>query len=244
MEDKTVYLTMTYDIVEGALPAGWEDVKVVWFDAAQCGTSEVRPPQQSGSFTIKTAQWKPNFEGRLLGVGGHIHDGGVDVDIMYGPGQKFCNSAAAYAESKEYITFGGQVRDAGPSGGHSHMDGVAKNHISSMTTCYTPNIPITHLKKDQVWTITAKYDYNKFQGNKENGKQQELMAIALMYVAIPAGGVTLDGGAAGGGKGAPRGGKGQVAAPKGIPAAKSAPTAPKSAAPAQAPAAGGHAHGA
>jgi hypothetical protein len=31
MEDKTVYLTMTYDIIDGPLPAGWQEVKAVWF---------------------------------------------------------------------------------------------------------------------------------------------------------------------------------------------------------------------
>jgi hypothetical protein len=52
MEDKTVYLTMTYELLEGALPKGWKDIKPVWFDAAQCGTSEVSPPQQSGKFVV------------------------------------------------------------------------------------------------------------------------------------------------------------------------------------------------
>jgi hypothetical protein len=241
MVDKVVYLTMTYDIVEGPLPAGWEDVKVVWFDANQCGTSEVKPKQQSGNFVIKTAVWRPNFEGRLLGVGGHIHDGGVDVDILYAPGQKLCNSAAAYAESKEYITFGGKKEGMGDASAkaHNHMDGLATNHISSMTTCYTPNLPITHLKKDQTWQVTARYDYDKFQGNKEKGKQQELMAIALMYVAIPAKGVTLSGGGSTGApvtKGMPRG-KGALPGP--------APKGPRGPPPAAAAApAGGHNHGA
>lgn len=52
MEDKTVYMTMTYDIVEGPLPDGWRDLKPVWFDANQCGTSEVHPPQQTGQFRL------------------------------------------------------------------------------------------------------------------------------------------------------------------------------------------------
>lgn len=52
MDDKTVYLTMTYDVVDGPLPAGWQDIKPVWFDANQCGTSEVHPPKESGQFTL------------------------------------------------------------------------------------------------------------------------------------------------------------------------------------------------
>jgi hypothetical protein len=41
-------------------------------DANQCGTSEVHPPQQDGSFTIKAKPWTPNFEGDIIGVGGHV----------------------------------------------------------------------------------------------------------------------------------------------------------------------------
>jgi hypothetical protein len=67
------------------------------------------------------------------------------------------------------------------------------NHISSMTTCYVPKLPLAQMKRSQEWQITARYDYDKFPGNKENGKQSTIMAIALMYVAIPAGGVTLRG---------------------------------------------------
>lgn len=75
MDDKTVYLTMTYDLVDGALPKGWKDIKTVWFDANQCGTSEVNAPQQSGKFTVSSSAWTPNFDGEVLGMGGHLHDG-------------------------------------------------------------------------------------------------------------------------------------------------------------------------
>jgi hypothetical protein len=184
---------MYYDILEGPMPAGWDDIKVVWFDANQCGTSEVFPPKQSGSFMVTTRTWKPNFEGKLLGVGGHIHDGGVDVQVNYAPGKQLCNSVAAYAESKEYVTQNMAGMGAGGHGGHA--DGLAKNHISSMTACYIPKLPITRLSKDQSWQVVAHYDYDKFAGNKENGKQSEIMAIALMYVAIPASGVRLEGAA-------------------------------------------------
>jgi hypothetical protein len=198
MQDKTVYVTMYYEILDGRLPPGWEDIKVVWFDAANCGTSEVRPAKENGAFVVRARPWKPNFEGRLLGVGGHVHDGGVDLQVMYSPKDELCNSRAAYAENKQYISFGGNNGGMG-----SHMTGLAMNHISSMTACYVPKLPITHLKRSQEWQITARYDYNKFAGNKDKGKQSTIMAIALMYVAIPANGVSLSGGGGGGGNEAP-----------------------------------------
>jgi hypothetical protein len=75
MEDKLVYLTMTYDILENQLPPGWNDTKVFYLDAASCLTSEIWPRKQTGSFTIESPTWKPNFEGKLLGSVGHLHDG-------------------------------------------------------------------------------------------------------------------------------------------------------------------------
>lgn len=75
MEDKLVYLTMTYDIKDGPLAPGWDQVKTFWLDANSCGTSEVPAPQQNGSFVIESKPWKPNFEGRVLSSTGHLHDG-------------------------------------------------------------------------------------------------------------------------------------------------------------------------
>ena len=75
MEDRIVYLTMTYDLIPGPLPKGWNSTKTVWLDAFSCGTSEVRPPKEKGSFQISSGNWKPNFEGRVIDIVGHLHDG-------------------------------------------------------------------------------------------------------------------------------------------------------------------------
>ena len=75
MEDKLVYLTMTYDILEGQLRPGWNDTKAFWLDAMSCLTSEVWPRKQTGGFTIESPTWTPNFEGKLLWSVGHLHDG-------------------------------------------------------------------------------------------------------------------------------------------------------------------------
>jgi hypothetical protein len=74
MDDKVVYLTMAYDIVDGALPAGWSDIKTIWLDANNCGTSDVDAPQEKGTFTITSKPWTPNFEGEIMSLGGHLHD--------------------------------------------------------------------------------------------------------------------------------------------------------------------------
>ena len=79
MEDKLVYMTMTYDYIDGPLPANWTQTKSVWLDAASCGTSEVRPREQKAKFSIQSSPWKPNFEGRILSAIGHLHDGKTAV---------------------------------------------------------------------------------------------------------------------------------------------------------------------
>jgi hypothetical protein len=71
----------------------------------------------------------------------------------------------------------------------------AEKHISSMTTCYNSELTTRKLSKDQSWMLKANYDYKKFAGNKgADGKQEGIMAIAIMYVVVPAGGVKLGGG--------------------------------------------------
>ncbi|QDS69560.1 hypothetical protein FKW77_007927 [Venturia effusa] len=187
MEDKVVYLTMTYDIIDGPLPAGWQDIKPVWFDANQCGTSEVHPPKQSGQFTITSGSWTPNFEGEVLGVGGHLHDGGYTVQVQVNNALN-CDSTAKYAETPEF-----QFKPAMKMGAGM---GMATDHVSSMRTCFFDDMKVRKLDPSQKWRIQAHYDYDKYAGNKDTaGKQEGIMAIAIMYVAVKPG-TMLGGGAA------------------------------------------------
>jgi hypothetical protein len=74
-QDEVVYMTITYDYLEGR-PAGFDNMKAIWLDAAQCGTSEVVPPVQKGIYEVG-AEWIANLDGEILGAGGHVHDGGM-----------------------------------------------------------------------------------------------------------------------------------------------------------------------
>lgn len=66
--------------------------------------------------------------------------------------------------------------------------GVAVDHVSSMKTCFFEENKVRKLDPSQKWKIQALYDYDKFPGNKnEAGKQEEIMAIAIMYVAVKPG---------------------------------------------------------
>jgi hypothetical protein len=177
MDERVVYVTMTYDYVEGPLPQGWSDVKMVWLDAFQCGTSEVAPPKQTGSFTISSRPWTPNIEGTLLGAMGHVHDGGVLVTISAIPGQAMCKQEVKYGESPAFKFTGTAMVNDKP----------AVDHISSMGTCKVDSAK--EMKKTQSWVVDGHYDFDKAAGNIENGKQSNVMSIALVLVAVPPGGV-------------------------------------------------------
>lgn len=79
-QTQPVWLTMYYDYVDN-IPTDFEEVKPIWFDAAQCGTSERGGGAAGSAFDIGASPWVANFEGDILGVGGHIHDGGTSLDI-------------------------------------------------------------------------------------------------------------------------------------------------------------------
>jgi hypothetical protein len=181
MEDKTVYLTVTYEYLNGPMREGWLDTKPVWLDIDQCGLSEVHPPKESGKYTLTSIPWTPTFEGIIGGVGGHVHDGGVNVQIFATEDTEVCNSVAKYSESEEFVY-------TAPSRVMNDMH-IAKNHISSMSSCWSGDMKVQELKKTQKWILKGHYDYDTFEGNTEAGKQADVMVLGIMFVAVPPGGV-------------------------------------------------------
>lgn len=207
---KTVYLSMYYDYVEGH-PSHFSEVKPVWFDVAQCGISEVPGGNPNQRFDIKASAWTANFDGEVLHAGGHLHDGGTQVDLLV-DGKVVCKSEATYGSDQQALArssaaIKGDVLplavDSGPapaaapapgaaapekSSGHSHAGG---RHIIAMNICTEnraklQNLPITtfgikDLKKGQKWVLRATYDYNKHMGMKQ-GNTQKMSSV--MGIAI------------------------------------------------------------
>jgi hypothetical protein len=167
MDDRPVYLTMIYDYLEGPLPQGWNEIKSLWLDANMCFSSEVTPPRQSGSFSIESQPWTPNFEGRIISAIGHLHDGSIGIDIRTSANNSLCTSATKYAETSEYI-YNGMAMGA---------DNPAKEHISSMSGCTQKDFSITELKRDQAWMVRGYYDYDVREGNTERGKQADVSVL-------------------------------------------------------------------
>jgi hypothetical protein len=129
----------------------------VWFDVFQCGTSEVSVP---AGVSTKSWTWTVNRPGKIVGIGGHIHSGGVNVDIRNNTtGQLVCDSVARYGETPLYIDHHGE------------------KWLSSMSTCGgAPDpsyaVPITN---GQQITITGHYNMPEAVNDQ--------MAIVIAYVA-------------------------------------------------------------
>jgi hypothetical protein len=185
MEDKTVYVTVTYDVVDGIKPE-WDEVRPIWFDVNQCGTSELNTPKGKSASHLPSAKfgrltraaafswkysWTSTFDGDILGAGGHLHDGGTHLTIA-ADDKMVCDSQATYGATPAYV------------GKEMHV-GSAKEHISNMTFCMPPKLGVTELKRGQNWTIEAFYDLEKRKAVLHgDGSPDKVMGIALMYVRV------------------------------------------------------------
>jgi len=195
MDDRTVYLTVIFDYVPSQ-PEGWDNVKPVWFDVDQCGTSEVEAPRQDGHFVVTSQPWKPNFEVDVLGVGGHLHDGGDKLEILTDDATT-CNSQATLGGDPAFISPEMNMAEPMPPNAMK----FAKSHISKMSVCYGGDgggnttfnkLAVKKLSSSQSWTVKGHYDYSKYPGDLElDGKQASIMAIAIMYVRVPREGIKL-----------------------------------------------------
>jgi hypothetical protein len=187
-EDRVVYLTMTYDYVDGR-PEGLSNFRTIWLDVAQCGTSEIRAPVQSGKFNVSET-WNVNLNGDILGAGGHLHDGGTHLTLTV-DGKEICDSKATYAKTNGTGAMGGMGGGGmGAMGGMKFLDLMKRDgphsldgeHISAMSPCSGKDMALKKLQKGQKWQITAHYDYDKHGGMKMGGKQSNVMGIALLLI--------------------------------------------------------------
>jgi hypothetical protein len=166
-----VNITLNYEFVPGTTP-GMKNVKPLWFDANQCGVSEV--PAKTGKYTIGSGQWRSTVSGKMLWSAGHLHDGGTHLTVEKG-GQVVCDSIAKYGTKPEYM--GGMDHGDGMDhGGTGGMDMAMS--ISEQTFCTNMGT----LTSGQTMHITGYYDSSLHEEMMHGGKLHNIMAIALMYV--------------------------------------------------------------
>jgi hypothetical protein len=177
---KLVYMTMTYEYVPSTIK-DFSNLKPVWLDIAQCGLSDVDAPKDETKYSLPALPWTSNVEGEILGVGGHVHDGGLNVDIELNK-KTICDSKAVYGGRPEYLS---PLADTGDKMMDMMMD-KSRVHISDMGICYGKVDNLPTIKKGDVVDITGYYDYSKHAPMGDDaGNPSGVMAIAIMFVKQP-----------------------------------------------------------
>jgi hypothetical protein len=174
-EEKIVYLTMSYEYLEGPPQPGWRNVKSVPLSVwPLCGGGTIDPPAIEGAFSIENADWKPTTEGRVLNVVGMMDPGGVEIELMELTSGKSCVAKARYAETAEF-----KLNKKIPNGEVFKVDRRAEAQISSMGTCegHVLDVGSTMMTRDTRWTMTGRYNFTERQGNLRRGKPDEVSCV-------------------------------------------------------------------
>ncbi|KAF2422404.1 hypothetical protein EJ08DRAFT_664872 [Tothia fuscella] len=166
LEEKQVWVYMNYEHIPGK-PVGHQQTKVAWLSAdtpacqrktdletitasgdAKLGAGEYYPPNEK-SFTLTGKPWTSPWNGNFVALGGHMHDGGVNIEI-YQNNKLLCDSQAKYAD--------GAGHDMSGSGGHGNS--AVSKHLASMSGCRNTNT----VKKGDQFHIVVNYDFEKHPG--------------------------------------------------------------------------------
>ena len=73
----------------------------VWLDVDNCADSQFSVPKGESRTKWK---WTSDLTGRVVGTGGHVHDGGVSITLSNAStGQRMCTSMAGYGTKSQYM---------------------------------------------------------------------------------------------------------------------------------------------
>jgi len=163
-----VYITITYEYMDGPPQAGWLNTRPVYLDVTGCfKASETRPPKGKDQFTLDMAPWVAPKTGTLVSVMGHLHDGGSTLQVLQN-GNMICDSVAAYGQTPKYI-------ERAPDGK------LGMSHISSNHGC----IKMGEVKSGDKFTLKAVYDMKKYMPMRNaKGQLSTVMGIGLLYYAV------------------------------------------------------------
>jgi len=202
--EKWVWLTLTYDYIEGENPE-YKDARVVWMTISKsiCGDNAHNPFGEGNLtesrqplkrvFSEHSLPWELPSDAQLLGENGHLHDGGVGMDIFYND-QLICTTTPKYAKGASTGAMGGGGTSDGSKHSHGRRDIKPLNggnytnsdieHIVQQTPCI--NEPPLAVKKGAKMWLAANYDFDKHPGMKtDTGELDEVMGIAGMTFAYP-----------------------------------------------------------
>ncbi|KAF2672991.1 hypothetical protein BT63DRAFT_436803 [Microthyrium microscopicum] len=184
MHDKEqfVWVAVNYDIVDGHQPE-YKAGRTVWMTiggVSYCG-SIYNPFGMSNltlmgqpkvkAFSEHSVPWIAPKDGFIMSTGGHMHDGGVSIEVVRN-NEVICTSKPDYSKEGGH-SHGMKSKRQMPGGDHTNND---IEHIASQGICLFPEgVPF---KKGDKMYIQANYDFDKHPGMKnKNGELDEVMGI-------------------------------------------------------------------
>lgn len=169
MVDQTAIVTITYEYLPGP-PSSFHSLTPIWLDITGCGDSE-EMAKNNTAFQYTSPVWTANAAGRVMTAIGHIHDGGVNLDITKN-NSTLCDCVAAYGQNSGYID---SSRMSMPGMPMANMG----THISSISECSTGQVNL-----GDSLTVTAFYNTTEYMPMKyTNGSLANIMGIAVLFLA-------------------------------------------------------------
>jgi hypothetical protein len=172
-EAKPVRVEITYDWVPASTP-NMHHARAVFLDVSpECNNSLV--PGGPGPTFTRARTYPAPLAGRIVGLGGHLHDGGRHITLTNATtGEVICDSVAGYGGA-------GYEEPSTEGSGHTgHGDTIS--HLSSLTQCVSPGIdrPIAVLRAGDQISVEAFYDV--WDGTGHAHVEDGLMGQLFMYV--------------------------------------------------------------
>ena len=162
-EEAETFLTITYEYI--SFPdESFAHLKLLWLDVGGCGNSDM-PAFANKSFHYTSSPWIAPTEGRVVGIGGHLHDGGTHLDVMRN-GKKVCKCSASYSG------------DPGHEIGAETDMKMNMEHVSSISFCSNKGV----MQPGDEWTVTAHYNTSEHMPMENtDGSLEPVMGISLVY---------------------------------------------------------------
>ncbi|KAF2669819.1 hypothetical protein BT63DRAFT_222806 [Microthyrium microscopicum] len=177
--EQYVWLTLTWEIFDGPQPA-MKDAHVIWMstiNGLNCAKDAgVKNPfgetnltaagvPKVKAFSEHSMPWTSPINGTMLGMGGHLHDGGMSIEL-YQNGKVLCETKATYASGPA----------AAGAMGSNHAGG---DHLSALSSC-----PLMKpLKVNDKFWLAANYDFTKHAGSvTESGDLDEIMGVGVILL--------------------------------------------------------------
>lgn len=132
--------------------------------------------------------WTSNFSAKVLLALGHLHDGGIDFQVIAKETNKdavVCNSVAGYGESAGYVVdhpvHHHDGDDDDDDHDHESQHFMTEAALSSMSSCAASGVRI---KAGEKWSVQANYNFTQHAAthSHEDGMPAPVMGITLMYV--------------------------------------------------------------